>query len=181
VVESHRSRERRHGRLRRKPEEKLIGPAPGVLADRDRGIRPRIRGSGSGSLLALCRPVLAIADGASSIAPIGVQLVEYVLHLLNGTGRPARGAGCPHRNRRRSGAGRPPWLWPPGRSPERNRGHRRHKDNGQRNVRRHQILHYALPQVWTALAAILPCRLDRSAPGAYDAMDSDGGRRPPDR
>jgi hypothetical protein len=32
---------------------------------------------------------MAVADRASSIAPIGVQLVKYVLHLLNGTGRPA--------------------------------------------------------------------------------------------
>jgi hypothetical protein len=72
--------------------------------------RGRIRGSGCCSLLALCRPVLAVADRAGSIAPIGVQLVKYVLHLLNGTGRPARGGGCPHSNRRGSGAGRPPWL-----------------------------------------------------------------------
>jgi len=57
----------------------------------------RIRGSGCGSLVALRRPVLAVADRAGSIAPIGVQLVKYVLHLLNGTGRPARRAGCPHR------------------------------------------------------------------------------------
>ena len=110
--------------------------------------RPRIRGPGCGSLLPLRQPVLAVADRASSIAPIGVQLVKYVLHLLNGTGRPARGAGCPHRNRRGFGAGRPPWLWSPGRSPERNRGHRCQKDNGQRNARRHQVLHNALPQLW---------------------------------
>lgn len=114
--------------------------------------RGRIRGSGCGSLLASCRPVLAVADRAGSIAPIGVQLVKYVLHLLNGTGRPARGAGCPHGNRRGSGAGRPPWLWPPGRGPERNRRHRCQKGMGQRNVRRHQVLHNALPQLWTATA-----------------------------
>src|SRR5580693_600508 len=111
------------------------------------GTRPRIRGSGCGSLLALRRPVLAVADRASSIAPIGVQLVKYVLPLLNDAGWPGWGAGCSHRNRRGFGAGRPAWLWPPGRSPERNRGHRRQKDNGQRNVRCHQVLHNALPPV----------------------------------
>lgn len=102
---------------------------------------------GCGSLLPLRRPVLAVADRTSSIAPIGVQLVKYVLPLLNNAGSPAWGAGCSHRNRRGFGAGRPAWLWPPGRSPERNRGHRRQKDNGQRNVRRHQVLHNALPPV----------------------------------
>ena len=76
--------------------------------------------------------------------------------------QPARGAGYPHRNRRGSGAGRPTWLWSPSRSPERNRGHRRQKDNGQRNVRRHQVLHNVLLPLWTAVTAVLPCRLDRS-------------------
>ena len=127
------------------------------------GTRPRIRGSGCGWLVALGRPVLAVADRASSIAPIGVQLVKYVLHLLNGTGRPTRGARCPHRKRRGSGAGRPPWLWPPGRSPERNRGHRCQKDKGQRNVRRDQVPHNALPQLWTVMAgARLTVNLHRS-------------------
>ena len=114
----------------------------------------------------LRQPVLAVADRASSVAPIGVQFVKYVLHLLSGTSRPARGAGYPHRNRRGFGGGRPPWLWPPGRSPERNRGHRCQQDNGQRNVRRHHVLHHALPQYWTAVAAVLPCRRTRP-PGTY--------------
>jgi hypothetical protein len=126
---------------------------------------------------------VAGADRASSVAPIGVQLVKYVLHLLNGTGRPGRRAGCAHRNRCGSGAGRRPWLWPPGRSPERDRGHRCQKDNGQRDVRRHQVLHNALPQLWASVAAVLPCRLGRSARylRRYGAMDGDGGRRPPGR
>jgi hypothetical protein len=111
------------------------------------GTRPRIRGSGCGSLLALRQPVLAVADRASSIAPIGVQLVKYVPHLLNGTGRPARGARWPHRDRRGFGTGRPPSLWSPGRNQERNRGHRCQNDNGRRNARRHQVLHNALPQL----------------------------------
>jgi hypothetical protein len=115
-------------------------------------MRPRIRGPGCGWLVALRRPVLDVADRASSVAPIGVQLVKYVLHLLNGTGRPARRARCPDRERRGSGAGRPPWLWPPGRSPERNRGHRCQKDKGQRHVRRDQVLHNALPQLWKVTA-----------------------------
>ena len=114
-------------------------------------------------LLASRQPVLAVADRANSIAPIGVQLVKDVLHLLSGTRRPARGAGCPQGNRRGLGAGRPPRLRPPSCCPERNRGHRCHKDNGQRDVRCHQVLHNALPQFWTAVAAVLPCRLDRSA------------------
>jgi len=37
-------------------------------------------------------PVLAIADRAKSMAAIRVQLVKYILHLLNGTVWPARGA-----------------------------------------------------------------------------------------
>lgn len=126
------------------------------------GIRPRIRGSGGGSLPALRRPVLVLADRASSIAPIGVQLVKYVLHLLSNAGWPTRGAGCPHRDRRGFGAGSPPWRWPPDRSPQRNRSHRCQQDS-QRNVRRHQVLHNALPPLWTAVAAVLPCSLDRSA------------------
>ena len=52
----------------------------------------------------------------------------------------------PHRDRHGSGAGRPPRLRPPSRCPERNRGHRCHKDNGQRDVRRHHVLHHALPR-----------------------------------
>jgi len=92
------------------------------------------------------------------MAPIGVQLVKDVLRLVNGTGWPARGSWRPgrftpgtvmaadsgsglrlalagyHRDRRRSGAGR---LRPPGRGPERNRGHRRQQNEGQRDVRRH--------------------------------------------
>ena len=127
------------------------------------GARPRIWGPGRGSLLASRQPVLAVADRANSMAPIRVQLVKYVLHLLSGTGRPARGGGCDLRNRRGPGDGRPPRLWPPSCCPERNRGHRCHKDNGQRDVRCHQVLHNALPQFWTAVAAVLPCRLDRSA------------------
>jgi hypothetical protein len=127
------------------------------------GTRPRITGPGCGSLLALRRPVQAVADRASSVAPIGVQLVKYVLHLRYGTGRPGRGAGWPHRNRRGSGAGRRPWPWPPGRSPERDRGQRGQKDHGQRDVRRHHVLHHALPQVWAAAAAVLPRRLGRPA------------------
>src|SRR6476659_1308234 len=134
-------------------------------------------GFGLWFLLTSRQPVLAVADRANRIAPIGVQLVEYVLHLLSGTGRPARGAGCPQRNRRGPGAGRPPRLWPPSCCPERNRGDRRHKDNGQRDIRRHHVLHHALPQLWTAVPAVLPCRLDRSA-GTYGATDSDSGRRP---
>jgi hypothetical protein len=127
------------------------------------GTRPRIRGSGCGSLPALRRPVLVLADRASSIAPIGVQLVKYVLHPLSNAGWPTRGARCPHRDRRGFGAGSPPWRWPPDRSPQRNRSHRCQQDNSQRNVRRHQVLHNALPPLWTAVAAVLPCRLDRSA------------------
>src|SRR4029078_9590454 len=101
---------------------------------------------GCGSLLASRQPVLAVADRANSIAPIGVQLVKYVLHLLSSTGRASGAAGCPQRTRRGLGAGRPPRLWPPSCCPERNRGHRCHKDNGQRDVRCHQVLHNALPQ-----------------------------------
>jgi len=127
------------------------------------GTRPRIRGSGCGSLPALRRPVLAVADRACSVAPIGVQLVKYVLHLRSNAGWPTRGAGCPHRDRRGFGAGSPPWRWAPDRGPQRNRGHRCQQDNGQRNVRRHHVPHNALPPLWTAVAAVLPCRLDRSA------------------
>jgi hypothetical protein len=119
------------------------------------GARPRIWGSGLRFLLVSRQPVLAVADRANSIAPIGVQLVKYVLHLLSGTGRPARGVGCPQRNRRGPGAGRPPRLWPPSCCPERNRGHRCHKDDGQRDIRCHQVLHNALPQFWTALPGSL--------------------------
>ena len=127
------------------------------------GARPRIRGPGWGSLLASRQPVLAVADRADSMAPIGVQLVKYVLHLLSGTGRTTRGAGSPQRNRRGPGAGRPPRLWAPRCCPDRNRGHRCHKDNGQRDIRCHHVLHNALPQFWTAVAAVLPCRLDLPA------------------
>ena len=119
------------------------------------------------------------------MAPIGVQLVKYVLHLLNDTGRPTRGAGYLHRSRRGPGAGRPPQLdprpapdlvtpedamrftrsaavlaaavllaagrpprlWPPSCCPERNRGRRCRKDNGQRDVRRHQVLHLCTSSV----------------------------------
>ena len=112
---------------------------------------------------ALRRPVLAVADRASGIAPIGMQLVKYVLHLLSNAGWPTRGAGCPHRDRRGSGAGSPSWRWSPDRSPQRSRGHRCQQDNGQRNVRRHHVLHNVLPPLWTAVAAVLPCRLDRPA------------------
>jgi hypothetical protein len=138
------------------------------------------QGPRRGPLLVLRQPVLAVADRANSMAPIGVQLVKYVLHLLGGTGRWAPEAGWPHRARRGSGAGRPPRLRPPSRCPERNRGHRCHKDNGQRYVRRHHVLHHALPRyglrspqsrlvVWTG------------PPGIYDAMDSNDRRRRPDR
>ena len=145
------------------------------------GTRPRIRGSGCGSLLASRQPVLAVADRASSIAPIGVQFVKYVLHLLNGAGRRARGAGCSHCNRRGSGAGRPPWLWPPGRSPERNRGHRCQKDNGQRYVRGHQVLHNALPQLWTAVARSLALSSGPVCPAFTTLWTATaGGVRPPD-
>jgi hypothetical protein len=127
------------------------------------GAESKDLGSGLRFLLASRQPVLAVADRAYSMAPVGVQLVKYVLHLLSGTGRPAWGAGCSQRNRRGLGAGRPPRLWPPNGCPERNRGHRRHKDNGQRDIRCHHVLHNALPQLRTAVAAVLPCRLDRSA------------------
>ena len=138
------------------------------------GARPRIRSPGWGSLLASRQPVLAVADRADSIAPIGVQLVKYVLYLLNDTGRPGRGAGCPHRNRRGPGAGRPPRLWPPRCCPERNRGHRCHKDNGQRDIRCHHVLHNALPQFWTASPQSC-LTVWTGLPGAYGAMDGDGG------
>jgi len=112
-------------------------------------------------------PVLAIADPAKSIVAICMQLVKYILHLLNCTVWPARGArrlghsmsgGVMHagsrgglrptiisrrRERRGFGAEDPPWLRSPGRSPERNRGHPCENDNGQRNVRRHPVLHAA--------------------------------------
>src|SRR5215470_15974138 len=70
----------------------------------------RIRGQAAAPLRALRQPVLAVADRASSIAPIGVQFVKYVLHPLNGTGCLAWGARYRHRNRRGFGTGRPPWL-----------------------------------------------------------------------
>jgi hypothetical protein len=106
------------------------------------------------------------------MAPIGVQLVKDVLRLVNGTGWPARRsrrpghvtpgavmpadsgsglrlvlalAGC-HRDRRGPGAGRLRWFRSPGRSPERNRGQRCEKDEGQRDVLRHQVLHGAPPR-----------------------------------
>ena len=91
------------------------------------------------------------------MAPIGVQLVKDALRLVSGTGWPARrswrtshftpGAVTPagsdsglrlalaltgdHRDRRGSGAGRLRWLRSPGRSPERNRGQRCEKNEGQ--------------------------------------------------
>jgi hypothetical protein len=92
------------------------------------------------------------------MAPVGVQLMKDVLSLVNGIGWPARvswrpghftpGAVMPagsdsglrlalagsHRDRRGCGAGR---LRSPGHSPERNRGHRRQQDEGQRKARRH--------------------------------------------
>jgi hypothetical protein len=116
------------------------------------------------------------------MAPIGVQLVKDVLHLVNPTGWPARGSWQPghltpgaimpawadgglrpaltghHRDRRSSGARGLRRLRSPGRSPERNRSHRQ-QDEGQRNVRRYQILHGAPPQLSTAAAAVLPCFL----------------------
>src|SRR6266851_1344380 len=126
---------------------------------------------------------LAIADCAKSIAAIRVQLVKYILHLLNGTVRSACGAQLPgrsmsggvthagshsglrptiigcRRDRRRFGAGQPPCLRSPGRSPERNRGHRCENDNGQRNVRRHPVLHGArlLSYVLRSPADLLCC------------------------
>jgi hypothetical protein len=128
------------------------GQLKGLLLTVDGLVYASVRAAGAGAetkdlgfglrfLLASRQPVLAVADRADSMAPIGVQLVKYVLHLLSGTGRPARGTGCPQRSRRGPGAGRPPRLWPPGCCPERNRGHRCRKDNGQRDVRRHQVLH----------------------------------------
>jgi hypothetical protein len=84
-----------------------------------------------------------------------VQLVKDTLHLLNETGWPVRRvwrpgdfvSGAVLRTGDRSGLrsaftsryrrwpgfgnGHRPRLWPPGRSPERNRGHRCGQDNGQ--------------------------------------------------
>ena len=125
-------------------------------------------------------PVLAVAYRARRMAPIGVQLVKDVLSLVDGIGWSARvswrpghftpGAVIPagsdsgsrlalagyHRDRRGCGAGR---LRPPGHSPERNCGHRRKQDEGQRNFGRHQVLHGAPPRLSTAIAAIVPCFL----------------------
>ena len=65
---------------------KIHVPGPGSAL---RHLPARVGCLGCGSLLALRRPVLAVADRASSIAPIGVQFVKYVLHLLSGI------AACP--------------------------------------------------------------------------------------
>jgi hypothetical protein len=65
------------------------------------------------------------------VAPIGVQLVKYVLHLLSGTGWPALVSR--YRDRRGLGDENPPWARPPRRSPQRNGGYRRGKDNGHRD------------------------------------------------
>jgi hypothetical protein len=72
-----------------------------------------------------------------------------------------------HRDRRGCGAG---CLRSPGNSPERNRGHCRQQDEGQRNVRRHQVLHSAPPQLsdddrcGRALFPAAPPRLVRDEP-----------------
>jgi hypothetical protein len=110
------------------------------------------------------------------MAPIGVQLVKDALSLVNGTGWPARvswrpghftpGAVMPagsdsglglalalagvHRERRGSGRRRSP-----DRSPQRNRGQRCEKDEGQRYVRRYQVPHGAPPRLSTAIAAVV--------------------------
>src|SRR5262249_57114458 len=60
-----------------------------------------------------------------------------------------------HRDRRGPGAGRLRCPRPPGRGPERDRGHRQ-QDEGQRNVRRHQVLHGAPPRLPAAMAAVVP-------------------------
>ena len=131
-------------------------------------------------------PVLAVAHRAKSMAPLGVQLVKDVPRLVNGTGWPARGSRRPgqftpgavmlagndsgprpaltggHRDRRGPGAGRLRWPWPLGRGPERNRGHRQ-QDEGQRNVRRHRVLHGAPPRLSAAIAPVVPWFLGRCA------------------
>src|SRR5215471_20292786 len=124
---------------------------------------------------------MAVAYFAKSIALIGVQLVKDMLDLLNGTGwtaRKGRGPGrftpCAvigaggfsglrlalighHHDRRGFGNGHPMWLRSPGRSPERKRSNRCGKNDGQRNVRGHPVLHGAPPYLSTAIAAVLPC------------------------
>ena len=70
-------------------------PSPDMSHDQ-RNARPLVyAGEGTppgGTALTPSTPVLAIADPAKSIAAIRVQLVKYVLHLLNCTVWPARGA-----------------------------------------------------------------------------------------
>jgi hypothetical protein len=157
------------------------------------GLRPR--------LASRC-PVLAVADGAKSMARIGVQLVKDVLRLVNGAGWPAGGSWRPghvtpgavmragsdsalrlalawtgqHRDRRGSGARRLRWLRSPGRRPERNRGHCR-QDEGQRKVRRHQVLQGAPPRLSTAIAALWRCLLGRFVPALAAPRPAAGGGR----
>jgi hypothetical protein len=116
------------------------------------------------------------------MAPIGVQLVKDALRLVNGAGWPAQrswrpghftpGAVMPfgsdsrlrlalaltgyRRDRRGPGSPRSPR-----RSPERNRGQRCEKDEGQWDVRHRKVLHGAASSVTAAIAAVLPCLLGR--------------------
>jgi hypothetical protein len=83
------------------------------------------------------------------MAPIGVQLVKYVLYLLGGTGWPGLiSRPC---DRRGLGDENPPWLWPPSRGPQGNGGQRCEKDNGYRDPRCHLVPHGVPPMDRPAL------------------------------
>jgi hypothetical protein len=68
---------------------------------------------------------------------LGVQFVKYVLHVAG----LRRAILCRRRDRPRFGAGHLPWPWSPGSGSERNRGHCRQHDDGQRNTRRQPVPH----------------------------------------
>ena len=146
-------------------------------------------------------PVPAIAGCAKSMASIGVQLVENVLHLIDGTFWPARGARWPdhcvsaavpragshsgprpaligrHRDRRGFGAGHPARLGSPGRGAEQDRGHRAKTTmaSGMFGAIRFfmaRLLSYELRSLQSCLACWA------GLPGTYDVMNSGCRRRP---